>query len=324
MKIGIVGATGEVGRMMINCLEELEIPVTKLRLFASANSAGKELNYNNKQILVEELTPKSMQEDFDYLLFSAGGNVSREYAPIAAKAGNTVIDNSSAFRQDTKIPLVIPEINAHILDGYQGIIANPNCSTIQMLLALAPIDKVSRVKKIIVSTYQSVSGSGNKGIKTLLDQQKGDNKLGIYSKPIANNVLPEIGSYLKSGYTDEEEKMSFETHKILGRSDILISATTVRVPVIYGHSENIYIELENNVSLSEIEEALYKMPSVKYLKDEIITPCELGDSNYSYVCRLRYGVDKSSLTFWNVANNIRVGAATNAVRILKQLINNHR
>lgn len=317
MKIGVVGATGEVGRMMLTCLKEQEIDITDLRLFASRKSAGTLVEFRGKNIEVEELTEEKMKERFDYLLFSAGGVVSKRFAPLAVQAGNTVIDNSSAFRQDPKIPLVIPEINGHLLVNYKGIIANPNCSTIQMLLPLYAIHKVNKVKKIVVSTYQSVSGSGNKGIQSLLN----DDENSIYPRKIKNNVIPLIGSLLPSGYSDEEEKMSFETQKIFSDRDIKVSATAVRVPVFYGHSESIYIELEENYDLAEIKQALRDAEGVKFLEDDFMTPLELGHSNDSFVCRLRQGVDDHSLTFWNVANNIRVGAATNAVRILKYLIN---
>ncbi len=317
MKIGLVGATGEVGRMMLTCLLEQNIKIDELVLFASKKSAGSKLEFGDSILTVNELTEESMTAFFDYLLFSAGGEVSRKYASIAEKVGNTVIDNSSAFRQDSSKPLVIPEINGHILDNYQGIIANPNCSTIQMLLPLHAIHIHNKIKKIIVSTYQSVSGSGNKGIKSLLNKDEDS----IYPRDIEGNVIPLIGGILSSGYSEEEEKMRFETKKIFSDPDILVSATTVRVPVIYGHSESIYIELANEFQLEDIKDILSNTPSVKFLEDDFITPKELGDSDDSFVCRLRYGVDNKSLTFWNVANNIRVGAATNAVRILKYLIN---
>ncbi len=317
MKIGVVGATGEVGRMMLTCLQEQNIDIDELLLFATKKSAGEVVDFGEKKLDVQELTEEKMKQHFDYLLFSAGGAVSKKYAPIAEQAGNTIIDNSSTFRQDPNIPLVIPEINCSELNNYQGIIANPNCSTIQMLLPLYAIHKVNRVKKIIVSTYQSVSGSGKRGIDSLLN-----NKLpNIYPRQIEHNVIPVIGEILASGYSEEEEKMIFETHKIFADKEINISATTVRVPVLYGHSESIYIELEKSYDLPEIKQVLKNAPGVQYMESDFITPIELGDSNDSFVCRLRAGVDDHSLTFWNVANNIRVGAATNAVRILKYLIN---
>lgn len=317
MKIGVVGATGEVGRMMLTCLLEEKINFAELELFSSKKSAGKIMQFAGRSIEVKELTEEKMKQRYDYLLFSAGGNVSKYYSPIAESAGSTIIDNSSAFRQDPRIPLVIPEINGEILQKYKGIIANPNCSTIQMLLPIYAIHKVNKVKKIIVTTFQSVSGSGHKGINSLL-QEKFDS---IYPRQIEHNVIPMIGDILPSGYSQEEEKMSFETKKILADSGIEVSATCVRVPVVYGHSESIYIELEEDFKLEDMRRLLEKAPGVHYMEEDFITPLELGNSNDSFVCRLREGVDNKSLTFWNVANNIRVGAATNAVRILKYLIN---
>ncbi len=317
MKIGVVGASGEVGRMMLTCLQEQKIEIDELHLFASNKSAGKLVDFGGKKIEIQELTEDKMTQAFDYLLFSAGGTVSKHFSPIAERAGNTIIDNSSAFRQDPQVPLVIPEINGSILANYKGIIANPNCSTIQMLLPLYAIHRVNKIKKIVVSTYQSVSGSGNKGINALLR----NNENSLYPRQIEHNVIPLIGAILPSGYSEEEEKMRFETQKIFSDKDIKISATTVRVPVIYGHSESIYIELERSYHIDEVKHLLLDAPSVKYLEADFITPLELGDSDDSFVCRLREGVDNHSLTFWNVANNIRVGAATNAVRILKYLIN---
>lgn len=317
MKIGIVGATGEVGRMMLTCLLEEKIAFDEIDLFASKKTAGNNVDFGGRSLQIQELTEERMSERYDYLLFSAGASLSKYYSPIAEKAGSTIIDNSSAFRQDSRIPLVIPEINGNILENYQGIIANPNCSTIQMLLPLYAIHEVNKIKKIIVSTYQSVSGSGNKGIKSLLDQ----NQKSIYPRQIEHNVIPLIGDILPSGYSEEEEKMRFETKKIFNDQDILVSTTCVRVPVVYGHSESVYLELENTCNLDNVKELLRAAKSVKYMDEDFISPIEIGNSNDSFVCRLRYGVDEKSLAFWNVAHNIRVGAATNAVRILKYLIN---
>jgi aspartate-semialdehyde dehydrogenase len=320
MKIGIVGVSGEVGRMMLKSLEEFDIPVTELRLFASSRSAGQRIGFKKRLFMIEELTEKTMQEKYDYLLFSAGSSVSYRYAPIAAEHGNIIIDNSSAFRRDSSIPLIVPEINSDLLKGYRGIIANPNCSTIQMVLPLAALDRRFGLKKVIVSTYQSVSGSGHKGITELENQEKGSSEHKIYPRRIHRNVIPQIADFRDDRYTEEEEKMRFETNKILGRTDILISATTVRVPVRYGHSESVYAEFEKEIDLSGAEECLRLMPSVVYMSDSFITPLELEEANNSYVCRLRYGVDKHSLAFWNVGDNVRIGAAVNAVRIVAKMI----
>lgn len=319
MKIGIVGATGEVGRMMVKCLEEFYIPVTELVLFASTRSAGMRIPFNGSQVTVQALTQKAMQDKYTALLFSAGRNVASTFAPIAAEAGNTIIDNSSAFRHNENIPLIIPEINAHTLEGYKGIIANPNCSTIQMLLALSPLDKHYNLDKVVVSTYQSVSGAGHKGIVALEDQRMGNPSFGPFPKRIDLNVIPQIGAFLEDGYCEEEVKMHFETNKILGRSDIRVSATTVRVPTFYGHAENIYAEFKKDVDLKDAGTILSTSPSVIFYPEGYITPAELQDSNDCHVCRLRYGVDTKSIVFWNVGNNVRLGAATNAVRVLKYI-----
>lgn len=322
MKVAVVGATGEVGRMMLRCLVEEDIPVTELRLFASSRSAGTELEWKGKKHSVELLTEDSMRETYDYLLFSAGGTTSGKYAPIAAAAGNTIIDNSSRWRQEKNIPLVVPEINASVLQHYKGIISNPNCSTIQMVLALAPLHKLFQLRKVIVSTYQSVSGSGYKGIAIMESQRMGGADRGLYPRMIDKNVIPQIGDFEENGYCNEENKMRFETNKILGSEEILVSATTVRVPVMYGHSESVYAEFAQPVEMDKAVEALKNSQSVVFWPTEYITPLELGESNDSHVCRLRYGVDNHSVAFWNVGNNVRLGAATNAVRIMKWLIEN--
>ncbi len=319
MKIGVVGATGEVGRMMLQVLEEMEIPVTEIRPFASAKSAGKRICFKGKKYIVEELTDKVMREKYDYLLFSAGSSISVRFAPIAVANGNIVIDNSSAFRRDNNIPLVVPEINGDVLKDYQGIVANPNCSTIQMVLPLAALDKEYDLEKVVVSTYQSVSGSGRKGISELEEQEKGKNESKLYSKQIHRNVLPEIGTFRDDLYTDEEEKMRFETNKILGKYGVKVSATTVRVPVVCGHSESIYCEFKNKVDLHKASEVIENMESVKVNSESFDTPLDIEGTNESYVSRLRYGVDDKSLAFWCVADNIRLGAALNAVRILKKM-----
>lgn len=316
MKIGVVGGTGEVGRMMLHCLSYLKVNVTELHIFASKKSAGKNIMFAGKKIKVELLTEEKMKDSYDYLLFSAGGAVSKHYAPIAANAGNVVIDNSSTFRMDKNVPLIIPEINSHILKGYKGIIANPNCSTIQMLLALYPIHKINKIKRIVVSTYQSVSGSGRKGINTMESQESGSTYKGVYSRSIHRNVIPEIGVFLPDGNSEEEMKMVNETHKIFNDENIKISATTVRVPVKYGHAESIYFETETNMKKNELVNVMLKAESVIFYEKDYITPIELDDIENSHVCRLRNAGDDSSFSFWNVANNIGVGAATNAVRIL--------
>ena len=315
MKIGIVGATGEVGRTMIKVLEEFKIPVKKLRLFASKKSSGKTLIFNNTKIIIEELTENTMKEKYDFLLFSAGSNISKTFAPIAAKYGNIVIDNSSAFRMEEDIPLVVPEINGNIVKNYQGIIANPNCSTIQMVLSLYKVHEQFGIDEIFVSTYQAVSGAGHKAIAELQKQINGENITSVFPKPIAHNVIPLIGDTTTDGFTTEEHKMINETRKILNDYSINVYPTTVRVPVFYGHSESIVVKTKIPFNeISNVEKAIRKSKDVIF-KNEVITPIEIAGSDYVYVSRLRK-IDETRFALWNVADNIRVGAATNAIRIL--------
>jgi len=312
--IGIVGASGEVGRTMIKVLEKMEVSIGELILLASSKSAGKELIYKDKRIKIQELTEDKMKEKYDYLLFSAGGDVSRKYASLAQEYGNTVIDNSSAFRMQKDIPLVVPEINASLLKGYTGIVANPNCSTIQMVLALNRIHENAGLKEVVVSTYQAVSGAGNKGISELQAQQSGDMEIKHFPDQILNNVIPKIGEYEPNGFTQEEMKMVNETRKIFNDSGIDVFATTVRVPVFYGHSESVFFRTEKEVQLSEIKKLIEMSENVVY-SDEIITPLHIAQSDLTYVSRLRKAGPKEYM-MWVVADNVRVGAATNAVRIL--------
>jgi aspartate-semialdehyde dehydrogenase len=315
MKLGIVGATGEVGRKMLKVLEEYKVKVDEIRLFASERSAGKEMFFNGQKLIVEKLSEETLKEGFDYFLFSAGASVSKKFAPIAAESGATVIDNSSAFRMEPDIPLVVPEINAHLLKEYRGIVANPNCSTIQMVLALYKLHERYKIKEIVVSTYQSVSGAGYKGINELLEQEKGSKESQVFPKQILHNVIPLIGNIEENGFTTEEMKMVNETRKILNDPSIIVFPTTVRVPVLYGHSESVLVRLEKEYeNLDIIKQTIASGENVKVV-DEIITPIDVEDSDITFVCRVR-AFDNRSVMFWNVADNIRVGAATNAVRIL--------
>lgn len=317
MKVAIVGATGEVGRMMISCLEESNLKVSELDLFASYRSAGTILYYTDQPLTVQELKEDSLLTHYDYVLFSAGAGVAKNYAPIAAQTSELVIDNSSGFRQESDIPLVVPQVNGELLIGYNGIVANPNCSTIQIILPLAVLDKLFNLNKLIVSTYQSVSGSGHQGIETLMKQRKGTTDKGIYPQIIDLNVIPQIGGFLDSGYCQEEEKMHFESRKILSKWDLAVCATTVRVPVVYGHSASVYAEFEDAVDIKAAETALQNAPGIVYYPNTYMTPLDLGSSNDSHTCRLRLGTDDKSLAFWNVGHNVRLGAAANAVEILK-------
>ncbi|ACB09761.1 MULTISPECIES: aspartate-semialdehyde dehydrogenase [unclassified Thermotoga] len=315
MKVGVVGATGEVGRTMVKVLEEFNVPVTELRLFASERSVGKEIEFKGEKFKVELLTEESMKWKCDYLLFSAGASVSRKFAPIAAENGVTVIDNSSAFRMEKEIPLVVPEVNAHLLKGYTGIIANPNCSTIQMILSIYKLHEVYGIEEIFVSTYQSVSGAGHKGIEELLAQERGENVMKVFPKPIHRNVIPLIGDIQENLFSQEEMKMVNETRKILNDYSIRVYPTTVRVPVLYGHSEAIMVRFKKPYeSLEKVREVIASGEDV-VVTDDLITPVDVAGKNETYVCRLR-AADERSILFWNVADNIRVGAATNAVRIL--------
>ncbi|PLV60252.1 aspartate-semialdehyde dehydrogenase [Thermotoga sp. KOL6] len=315
MKVGVVGATGEVGRTMVKVLEEFDVPVTELRLFASERSAGKELEFKGRKIRVELLTEDAMKWKCDYFLFSAGASVSRKFAPIASENGATVIDNSSAFRMEKDVPLVVPEVNSHLLEGYTGIIANPNCSTIQMILSIYKLHEVYGIKEIFVATYQSVSGAGRKGIEELLAQERGENISKVFPKPIHRNVIPLIGDIQDNLFTQEEMKMVNETRKILNDYSIKVYPTTVRVPVLYGHSEAIMVRFRKPFeSLERVREVISSGEDV-VVTDELITAVDVTGKNETYVCRLRAG-DENTILFWNVADNIRVGAATNAVRIL--------
>ncbi|MDD2230431.1 MAG: aspartate-semialdehyde dehydrogenase [Candidatus Cloacimonetes bacterium] len=318
MKIAIVGATGEVGRMMITCLKESNVEVDELELFASKRSEGSLLYFNDNPIKVQTLTEKSLCKHYDYVFFSAGAGIAKTFAPIAMQTSEVIIDNSSGFRQDQNIPLIVPAVNGDLLSGYSGIVANPNCSTIQIVLPLAVLDKLFGLSHLVVSTYQSVSGSGHQGITTLLNQRKGSTDKGIYPRIIDLNVIPQIGGFLDSGYSQEEEKMHFESSKILRKPELKVSITTVRVPVIYGHSASVYAQFESEVNLAKTEKALSEAASIVYYQNSYVTPLDLGNSNDSHVCRLRTGCDTKSLNFWNVGHNVRLGAAANAVEIFKQ------
>ncbi len=329
LTIGIVGATGAVGQKMIEVIMERNLPVSELRLFASEKSAGKTIRLDkyNKDIKVELLTKEAMKEKYDYLLFAAGGGVSEIYAPIAAEAGNMVIDNSSHFRMAENIPLVIPEVNSHVLKGYRGIIANPNCSTTQMVVAVAPLHRKYGIKRIVVSTYQAVSGSGYKAIEELQNQIKDEkypNK--VYTRKIAGNCIPHIDVFNENGFTKEELKMVHETHKILEDDSIEVNPTAVRIPVFYGHSESIYLELKKEVNVEEIKKILEESKGIIIDDDpktnRYPTPIEVANTDFTYVGRIRKDLyNPKGLSLWVVADNLRKGAATNAVQIIEAIEN---
>ncbi len=324
LSIAVVGATGMVGRTFLKVLEEEKLPVENYYLFASKRSAGTKLEFMGKEYIVEELNESSFDRGIDIALFSAGGSTSEKFAPIAAAKGCVVIDNSSAWRMDENVPLVVPEVNPLDIKKNNGIIANPNCSTIQAMVALKPLDDKYRIKRIVYSTYQAVSGAGLGGWNDLENGLKGE-KPQKFPHPIANNCLPHIDVFLPNGYTKEEMKMVNETHKILGRDDIRITATTVRVPVFNSHSEAINVEFEKPFELAELVQALKEAPGITVQDDpeNNVYPMAINatGTNDTYVGRIRRDESvESGVNLWVVADNIRKGAAANAVQIAKKLI----
>lgn len=323
-KLAIVGATGLVGRTALKILEEKKLPNFEYKLFCSAKSAGSTIRFFGQDYIANELTESSFDEGFDFAIFSAGGSTSKKFAPIAKSKGCIVIDNSSAFRMDDDVPLVVPEVNPQDTFLNNGIIANPNCSTIQAVVALKPLDDKYKIKRIIYSTYQAVSGAGALALEDLANKSSG-NKLKKFPHPIYNNCLPHIDIFEEDGYTKEEHKMINETRKILGRQDIAITATTVRVPVENCHGESINIEFENDFNLSDVINLLENAPGV-IVRDDVsqnIYPLatEANGHDEVYVGRIRRDYSNpNSLNLWVVADNIRKGAATNAIQIMEQLI----
>ncbi len=328
--IAIVGATGAVGTQMIECLEERDFPVGKIKYLASSRSAGEILEFKGKAVPVEELTHDSFA-GIDIALFSAGGDRSKEFCPSAARAGAVCIDNSSAWRMDPDVPLVVPEVNPHAIARYaqKGIIANPNCSTIQMVVALKPLHDYAAIKRVVVSTYQAVSGTGKKAIAEL-DQQVKDLLQGkspecnVYPHQIAFNCLPQIDSFGDNGYTREEMKLVNETRKIM-EADIRITATAVRVPVFYGHSESVNIETGKKITVEKARELLQNAAGVELVDDPAngVYPMavDAAGQDLTFVGRLREDESiENGLNLWVVADNIRKGAATNAVQIAEILI----
>lgn len=324
MKIAVVGATGLVGTKMIQILEERNFPVTQLIPVASEKSVGKEISFKgNKYKVVGMQTAIDMKPSV--ALFSAGGSTSLEWAPLYANAGITVIDNSSAWRMDPSKKLIVPEINANELSASDKIIANPNCSTIQMVVALNPLHKKYSIKRIVVSTYQSVTGTGVKAVDQLMNERKGIKGEMAYPYPIDLNVIPQIDVFTESGYTKEEIKMVNETKKIMGDT-IRVTATTVRIPVMGGHSESVNVEFENEFDLNDVCELLQSAPGV-ILTDDVKNlkypmPMDAYDKDEVFVGRLRRDeTQPKTLNMWIVADNLRKGAATNAVQIAEYLLN---
>jgi aspartate-semialdehyde dehydrogenase len=328
-RVGVLGASGVVGREMLKCLTERGFPYSKVKALASSRSAGTKVEFENTEILVEQVGPNSF-DDLDIAIFSAGSKASAEYAPLAAKAGCPVIDNSSNWRMDPRVPLIIPEVNPGALRKHKGIIANPNCSTIQMLVALKPVYDAVGIKRIIVATYQSVSGTGQKGIEELANQTSQlfngqDPNIEVYPHRIAFNCLPHIDVFLDNGYTKEEMKMVNETIKILDDQNIKVTATCVRVPVFYGHSEAIWIETGRNISPESARELIKRAPGLLVEDDPSKNSYPLASEAVGrdevFVGRIRNDPScENGLSMWVVADNIRKGAATNAVEIAELMI----
>jgi aspartate-semialdehyde dehydrogenase len=329
--VAVAGATGAVGQTMIKVLEERDFPVREIRFLASERSEGKELSFKAEKVRVRKLDHDSF-DGVDIAIFSAGGDRSLTFAPSAVRAGAVVVDNSNAWRMDPEIPLVVPEVNPHAVSGYKakGIIANPNCSTIQMVVALKPLYDYARIKRIVVSTYQAVSGTGQKAIVELEDQVRAwadgrtlESK--VYPHQIAFNCLPHIDVFMDNGYTKEEMKMVNETRKIMEDPEIQVSATAVRVPVFYSHSEAVNVEFEQKISVSKARELLTKAPGIKVIDDPFKNAYPLAleaeGQDLTLVGRIREDISQANgLDFWVVADNIRKGAATNAVQIAELLV----
>jgi len=325
-RVAVVGATGMVGRKFLQVLEERQLPVSEYFLFASKRSAGSEITFMGKTYIVRELTEDAFTDlHIDIALFSAGGSTSEKFAPIVAASGAIVVDNSSCWRMDPDVPLVVPEVNADaIADCKKGIIANPNCSTIQAMVALKPLHDAFGLKRVVYSTYQAVSGAGMQGYKDLEDGLKGEAPK-KFQHPIAGNCLPHIDVFLDNGYTKEEQKMIDETRKILSLPNLAVTATTVRVPVFHGHSESINVEFERPFELDTLIDVLKNADGiiVQDDPDNNIYPMAITavDTDPVYVGRIRRDFSiENGINFWCVADNIRKGAATNAVQIAQKLI----
>ncbi|MZH41400.1 MAG: aspartate-semialdehyde dehydrogenase [Nitrospinae bacterium] len=329
--VAVAGATGAVGRKMLEILEQRKFPVASLKVLASARSVGQALPFNGNSLAVEELKESSF-EGVDIALFSAGAGVSRQFAPFAVKSGCIVIDNSSAFRMEPDIPLVVPEVNPEAVGDDPGVIANPNCSTIQMVVALKPIHDQFKIKRVVVSTYQSVSGSGQKAIEELHNQAQSilsgkPPEKNVYPHQIAFNCLPHIDNFLDSGYTKEEMKMVNETRKILEDDSIQISPTTVRVPVFYSHSESVNVETEKPISAGEVKKLLSDAVGVMVVDNPETNEYPLAIDGEGrddvFVGRIRDDIScENAINFWVVSDNLRKGAALNAVQIAELLARN--
>lgn len=332
--LAVVGATGAVGNEMVKILEERHFPVGKLTLLASERSIGKELKFKGEPHPVQVLNERSFS-GVDIGLFSAGGSISQRFAPIAASSGCVVIDNTSAFRMEHDIPLVVPEVNPETIAMYKnrGIIANPNCSTIQMVVALKPIHDAAKIKRVVVSTYQAVSGTGKKAIEELIEQTKAllssrEPEVKVYPHRIAFNCLPHIDVFMDNGYTKEEMKMVNETKKILNDPSIAVTATTVRVPVLYGHSESVNIETKVKITAEQVRKILTQAPGIIVLDDVSVNkyplPIDAAGKDETFVGRIREDESiENGINMWIVSDNVRKGAALNAIQIAEILIRDY-
>ena len=329
LSVAIVGATGLVGQEFIRILEERRFPMTSVELYASDRSHGKKIRFRDDELEVKETTPNSFA-GIDIALFSAGADISRRFSPIAAKTGAVVVDNSAAYRMEPEVPLVVPEVNPEDIEKHHGIIANPNCSTIQMVVALFPLHRANPIKRVTVATYQSVSGTGSAAIDELTTQSRlvlegRETKPQVYPWQIAFNVLPEIDAFLEDGYTKEERKMAEETRKIMHAPDIAVSATCVRVPVVAGHSEAVQVEFAHPMSAEEARQILSDAPGVKLMDDPdrrlYPHPLVVAGQDDVYVGRIRKDASHANgLALWIVGDNLRKGAALNAVQIAERLV----
>lgn len=325
VRCAIVGATGVVGRTFLKVLEEKKLKIDEYVLFASSRSKGKKIRFMDKEYVVEELTEDSFEKTkFDYALFSAGGSISKQFAPLAAKTGCIVIDNSSTFRMHDDVPLVVPEVNPYDIFKHNGIIANPNCSTIQAVIPIKALAEKYKLKRVIFSTYQAVSGAGNAGITDLIDTREGKDSV-KFPVSIADNCIPHVDIFLENNYTKEEMKMIEETRKILHQPNLAITATCVRVPVMNCHSESINIEFEDDFNIEDIYKILSDYPGIVVIDDVKNSKYPVNElaneTDEVYVGRIRrdYSV-KNGINLWVVADNLRKGAASNAVQILEKLM----
>ena len=327
MKIGILGATGAVGRQMITCLEESSLEINELRLFASERSLGKKIPFNGKDISLQVVGDDSFK-DLDYVLGAVSNPLAMEYKDKIIEAGAIFVDNSSAFRLNDDVPLIVPEINGEEALKHKGVIANPNCSTIISLMAIAPIAKLSKVESIVATTFQAVSGAGVEGMRELNDEiealRKGEDvEPKTFPKQIAYNAIAEIGSMTDNGYTTEEMKMQNEGRKILNLPELKVNCTCVRVPVVRSHSISLLVNTEKELSIEEVENEMDSFEGIKYLNDDVPSPIEVANQDIVYVGRLRKDlINEKGISLWCCGDQIRKGAASNAVSIIEYLVKN--